>query len=429
MASLLRRIAIDVSPLQKSRDFRWLWCGLLLSGAGYYFTVVATFIQVYRITGSTAAVGLVGLVGLAGIVVGILAGGTFIDAIDRRATLMWAQAAAGAGSGLLLLGAIADDPPVGVVYAGVALLSAVSAIDSSVRNATMPRLVGRELLPSAITLNQVVMNATALIGPAVAGVVIDKFGLAAAYGFDLVSSVSMLVVVSTIRPVPPEPGPRRQTGWNAVLSGFRYLRGRRVLQAAFGADLVAMFFGMPRALFPTIAVTQFGQGAAVVGLLFAAPAVGAVLGALTGGWVRRVRHQGRAVLWAVVAWGASIAAFGLVGDRLWLGLSLLAVAGAADVISAIFRGTIIQLSVPDELRGRLSSINYLVVAGGPRLGDLEAGLVASLSSPTVSIVSGGLLCMAGAGLVALLVPSFRRYQALADDEAAAEAGTAIDPAG
>jgi MFS family permease len=420
MASLLRRITIDVSPLQKSRDFRWLWCGLLLSGAGYYFTVVATFIQVYEITGSSAAVGLVGLVGLAGIVLGILAGGAFIDAIDRRTTLMGAQVAAGAGSGLLLLGAIADDPPVGVVYAGVALLSAVSAIDSSVRNATVPRLVGRELLPSALTLNQVVMNATALLGPAAAGIVIEKFEVAAAYGFDLVSSVSMLLVVSTIRPVPPEPG-SRQTGWHAVLSGFRYLRGRRVLQAAFGADLVAMIFGMPRALFPLIAVTQFGRGAAAVGLLFAAPAVGALLGALTGGWVRRVRHQGRAVLWAVVAWGASIAAFGLVGDRLWLGLSLLAVAGAADVISAIFRGTIIQLSVPDELRGRLSSINYLVVAGGPRLGDLEAGLVASLFSPTVSIVSGGLLCMAGAGLIAWLVPSFRRYQALGGDEPAAQA--------
>jgi predicted MFS family arabinose efflux permease len=284
-----------------------------------------------------------------------------------------------------------------------------------VRNATVPRLIGHELLPSALALNQVVMNATALLGPAVAGIVIARFGPAAAYGFDVASYATMLLVVSTISPVPPESGRRPETGWTAVVGGFSYLRGRRVLQAAFGADLVAMIFGMPRALFPLIAVTQFQRGATVVGLLFAAPAVGALLGALTGGWVRRVRHQGRAVLWAVVAWGASIAAFGLVGDRLWLSLSLLAVAGAADVVSAIFRGTIIQLSVPDELRGRLSSINYLVVAGGPRLGDLEAGLVASLFSVQASVVSGGLLCIAGAGLIAWLAPSFRNYQAPMQD--------------
>ena len=414
MASL-RRIAIDLSPLRASRDFRRLWTGLLLSGAGYHFTVVAVFIQIYDLTGSTAAVGLVGLVGLLGIVAGILAGGTFIDAVDRRTTLMWAQVAAGSGSGLLLFGAIAGRPPVGVVYAGVALISGVSAIDSSVRNATVSRLVGRELLPSALTLNQVVMNATALLGPAVAGIVIARFGLVAAYGFDVLTCVVMLLVVATIRPVPPESAERSERGLSAVAGGFAYLRGRRILQAAFGADLVAMIFGMPRALFPLLAVTQFHQGAEVVGLLFAAPAVGAVLGAVTGGWVRRVRHQGRAVLWAIVAWGASIAAFGLVGGRLWLGLLLLAVAGGADVISAIFRGTIIQLSVPDRLRGRLSSINYLVVAGGPRLGDLEAGLVASAFSPAVSVVSGGLLCIAGAGLIAWLVPSFRRYEVPADD--------------
>jgi predicted MFS family arabinose efflux permease len=321
---------------------------------------------------------------------------------------------------LLLLGALADTPPVGIVYAGVALISGVSAIDSSVRNAMVPRLVGHERLPSALALNQVVMNATALLGPAAAGIVIERFGLVAAYGFDLVSCVSMLVVVSTLRPAPPESGTRRETGWNAVLSGFGYLRGRRMLQAAFGADLVAMIFGMPRALFPLIAVTQFHQGAAAVGLLFAAPAVGAVLGALTGGWVKRIRHHGQAVLWAVGAWGASIAAFGMVGDRLWLGVALLALAGWADVISAIFRGTIIQLSVPDALRGRLSSINYLVVAGGPRLGDLEAGVMASLFSPTVSIVSGGLLCIAGAGLIAWLAPSFRHYHAVAAGVPAAE---------
>ena len=383
--------------------------GLLVSGAGVHFTVVATFVQIYDITGSTAAVGLVGLVGLGGILLGILAGGMFIDATDRRITLLCTQIVNAIGSACLLTGALVGDPPLVLIYGAVALISGTSAIDSSVRQATVPRLVGKELLPSALTLNQVVMNTTALIGPAVAGILIARVGLAAAFGFDLLSYVVMFFVVASIRPVPPEPGQQLDTGWPAVVRGFTYLRGRKVLKAAFGADLVAMIFGMPRALFPLLAVSQFGRGAEVVGLLFAAPAVGALVGALTGGWVRRVHHQGRAVLWAVVAWGASIATFGLVGDRLWLGLLLLAVAGAADVISAIFRGTIIQLSTPDELRGRLSSINYLVVAGGPRLGDLEAGIVAAATSPTFSVVSGGLLCIAGAGLIAWLAPSFRRY--------------------
>lgn len=417
MPSRLRRIAIDVTPLQRSRDFRWLWFGLLFSGAGFHFTVVATFIQVFELTDSAGAVGLVGLVGLMGILLGIVVGGTFIDAVDRRSTLLWTQLVAAVGCGLLLFTASLDAPPIAAVYGGVVVISAVSAIDSSVRNAMVPRLVGRELLPSALALSQVVMNATALLGPAVAGIMIARFGLVAAYGFDLASYLAMFMVVWSIRRVPPEEGQQPETGWVAVVKGFAYLRGRRVLQAAFGADLVAMIFGMPRALFPLIAVTQFEQGAEVVGLFFAAPAVGAVLGAVTGGWVRRVHHQGRAVLWAVAAWGAAIAAVGLV-NRFWLALVLLAIAGGADVISAIFRGTIIQLSVPDHLRGRLSSINYLVVAGGPRLGDLEAGSVAALFSPTVSVVSGGVLCIAGAALIAWLVPSFRTYRALPDDRGA-----------
>jgi len=241
--------------------------------------------------------------------------------------------------------------------------------------------------------------------------VIQRLGLAWAYGIDLVTYVAMVAAAMSLSPVPPERGETAATGWRAVAEGFAFVRRRPVLQAAFGIDIIAMVFGMPRALFPILAVAQFHRGAAVVGLLFAAPAVGALVGALTTGWVKHVRRQGMAVVWAVVLWGAGIAAFGLVGSNLWLGLFFLAFAGAADVISAVFRSTILQLSVPDSLRGRLSSIHILVVTGGPRLGDLEAGLVASVASPTFSVVSGGLLCIAGAGLIAWLVPSFRRYRA------------------
>jgi MFS family permease len=411
LARTVRRVAVDVSPLRVSPDFRRLWIGTVISELGYQFTVVATFVQVFELTGSAAAVGLTGLVGLAALAIGTIAAGAFVDAFDRRKILIGAQVGFMVASATLLLGAVVGRPPVAVVYTAIALIALLSAVDSPTRSAMTPRLVGHAHLPSALALNQVAWNSTALLGPAIAGVVIARFGFAWAYGIDLVTYVAMVAAAWSLAPLPPEQGEGAATGWRAVAEGFSYVRRRSVLQAAFGIDIIAMVFGMPRALFPILAVTQFHRGTAVVGLLFAAPAVGALVGALTTGWVKQVRRQGMAVVWAVVLWGAGIAAFGLVGSNLWLGLFFLAFAGAADVISAVFRSTILQLSVPDSLRGRLSSIHILVVTGGPRLGDLEAGLVASAFTPTVSVVSGGLLCIVGAGLLAWLVPSFRRYRA------------------
>jgi hypothetical protein len=256
-----------------------------------------------------------------------------------------------------------------------------------------------------------VWQVTALVGPALAGIAIANLGLAWAFGVDLVTYGAMLAAAISIRPVPPERTAETKTGWAAVREGFGYVRGRPVLGSTFVVDIIAMVFGMPRALFPYLAANRFHAGATVTGLLFSAPAVGALVGASTTGWVGRVRHQGRAVLWSVGLWGLGITLFGLVGDRLVLALFFLAFAGAADVISAVFRNTILQLSVPDALRGRMSGIHILVVTGGPRLGDLEAGIVASVFSPVVSVVSGGLLCIAGTVLLAMFVPSFRRYHA------------------
>jgi MFS family permease len=411
VGSALRRLAVDITPLRTSRDFRLLWTGLLVSEVGYQFTVVATFVQVRRLTGSPAAVGVIGLVGVVALIGGTLAGSAILDAVDRRKLLVLAQLGYMVGSVLLLAGAVAGRPPIGLVYGAVALIAAVSAVEGPTRSAMTPRLVGRALLPSTLALNQVVWNGSALIGPALAGIVIAKLDLAWAYGIDLVSYVAMLGAALAMRPMPPERSEGAATGWRAVREGFAYLRGRRVLRSTFTIDLIAMIFGMPRALFPFLAASQFHAGAEVIGLLFSAPAVGALIGALTAGWVGRVRHQGRAVIWAVILWGAGIAAFGLVGDHLPVALAFLAFAGAADVISAVFRSTILQLSVPDSLRGRLSGIHILVVTGGPRLGDLEAGLVAAAFSPAVSVVSGGLLCILGTGLLALFVPELRRYHA------------------
>ena len=409
--SRLRRIAVDVTPLRVSRDYRRLWLGLLASTFGSQFTIVATYLQVFELTDSTAAVGLLGLVGFVGLVAGTLAGSTFLDAFDRRKILIASQVGYLGSSGLLFAGALQGDPPLALIYVAVAGIAATSAIDSPTRSAITPRLIDRSLLPAAAALNQVLWNGAGLIGPALAGLVVGAWGFSWAYAIDLISIGLLLLSSILIRPLPPAEGERATVGWRAVREGFAFLRGRKVLQSTFVIDIIAMVFGMPRALFPVLALTQFHRGPEVVGLLFAAPAVGAFIGAATTGWVGRIRHQGLAVIWAVVVWGAGIAAFGLVGSNLWLGLFFLAVAGAADVISAVFRNTILQVTVPEHLRGRLFGIHILVVTGGPRLGDLEAGLVAAAFGPIVSVVSGGLLCIAGAGLVAWRVPAFRRYHA------------------
>ncbi len=409
----MRTIAVDVTPLRTSRDYRLLWSGELVSEAGHQMTVVAMFFQVYHLTGSAAAVGLIGLVQLVPLLLSSIGGGSIVDAVDRRKLLIASQVGFALASSILLAGALAGRPPVALVYGAAALTAGLSGIDSPTRSAMIPRLVGKDLLPAAVALNQVMWNSTMIVGPAIGGLVIQNLGVQWAYGIDVVTYGATLGAALLMRPMPPSHGEGDEppTGWTAVKEGFAYLKGKRVLQSTFVVDLIAMVFGMPRALFAILAVTQFHRGAEVVGLLFSAPAVGALLGALSAGWVGDVRHQGRAVIWAVIVWGLGIAAFGAVGANLSLALFFLAVAGAADVISAVFRSTILQLSVPDSLRGRLSGIHIMVVTGGPRIGDLEAGLVAQAFSPTISVVSGGVLCVAGTALLALLVPEFRRYHA------------------
>ncbi|MDQ3209585.1 MAG: MFS transporter, partial [Actinomycetota bacterium] len=327
--------------------------------------------------------------------------------------LMWSQVFLALAAAILLVGAVAGDPPLTLIYGANALTAFVGAIEHPARSAMTTRLVGTDLLPAALTLNQVLWQTVNIVGPAAAGVAISAFGFGAAYAIDLVTYAGLLIAATMMRPMPPEHDPGAAIGWAAVKEGLAFVRANRLVSSTFAIDLVAMVFGMPAALFPILAITQFHRGPAIVGLLFAAPSVGALAGALSGGWVRRVHRPGIAVIWAVAAWGAAIAAFGLVGSNLPLALGFLALAGAADVISAIFRSTIAQLATPDRLRGRLSTIFIVVVTGGPRLGDFEAGLMASWFTPTISVVTGGLACIAGAGVVALAYPELRRHRSAA----------------
>ena len=415
----IRRLAIDLTPLRVSRDFRLLWAGGFVSQLGYQFAQVAIYVQVAELTRSAAAVGTIGLVGIGGLLVGTMVGSSFIDARDRRVTLKWAQVASMAGTAILLAGAVHGRPPVALIYLASAIHAFVGSIDLPTRAAMLPRLVERDILPTALALNQVMWRTVAIVGPALAGILISRFGFVAAYAIDLVTYAALFVAALKLRPMPPQLGPETAVGWRAAREGFRYVWGSRLIGATFLIDLIAMIFGMPQALFTFLALSQFNRGPEVVGLLFAAPAVGAVAQALLAGWTKGVRRQGMAVIYAVVVWGGAIAAFGLVGPNLVAGLLFLVLAGAADGVSAIFRSTIMQVTTPDRLRGRMSQVYTLVVNGGPRLGDFEAGLVAAWFTPTFSVVTGGLACVIGAGLVAIAYPELRRYRTDTDRTSAA----------
>lgn len=410
----MRRTLLDVSPLRESPQFRLLWFGELVSHVGRHVTVVALPFQVYQLTRSPLAVGLIGLAQVVPLIAFSIVGGAVADHFDRRKVLLATESGLAVTALLFVAGALMDRPPLGLLYGTAALQSALTALGSPARQAAIPNLVSRKQLSSALALNQVLFHLSDIAGPAVGGLLIARLGLAWAYGVDAITFGAAILAVFLMRPLPPrrvegEEVPAR--GFAGIRQGFAYLRGRPVLQSTFTVDLIAMIFGMPRAVFPVLAAEVFHVGPAGLGLLYAAPAVGALAGALTTGWVRYVRHQGRAVLWSVAGWGVAITAFGLSAELFWLGLFFLAVAGAADLVSAIFRGTILQGTVPDSLRGRLSAVHFMVVTGGPRLGDLEAGAIAQVTSPVFSVVSGGMACVLGVGALAVLVPRFVRYHA------------------
>jgi MFS family permease len=411
LAGRVHRLTIDTSPLRASRDFRLLWTGEALSQIGSQITLVALFVQVFALTNSSAAVGVVGLVQLVPMIVVSLGFGPQIDVRDRKRILLVAQLGLMSSSILLLIGAQLHHPPLALIYLAAALNAGFVSVSMPTRAAMTPNLVGRDLLAPAAALNQVMWNGAGVIGPALGAVVLRNLGLSWAYGIDVASYVVAVSFVLMLRPQRPvrDPNTEHEGGLTAVLAGLRYLKGRRVLQSTFSIDVVAMVFGMPRVLFPALAVARF-HSSDTVGWMFSAVAVGAVIGALTSGWVGRVRRQGLAIIVAVSVWGGAITAFGLVGRHLWLALGFLALAGGADVVSAVFRNTIQQTTIPDALRGRLSAFNIFVVAGGPRLGDFEGGVVASIFSPQVSIVSGGLLCLAGVVAIAVAVPRFARWR-------------------
>ena len=400
------RFVLDISPLRRHRDFRRLWAGQVVSGMGSQLTIVAVSYQAFRLTHSTLVVGLVGVVQLVPLIAGSLWGGTLADATDRRRVLIGTQVAMAAAVGGLALNASSAHPAVWPLFVCTAASAALQGTDWPARRAALPTLVGEADLVGAVALQTSVQTLALVAGPALAGILIGTIGLGAVYTIDVATFGVALVAASLLPSLVPSGG-GTPLSIRSMAEGFRHLRGQRLLAATYFIDINAMVFGMPRAVFPALALDVYGGGARVVGFLFAAIGAGALVGSLFTGWCGRVRHQGRAIAICVLVWGATIALLGIT-TVLWLGLLLLAAAGAADVISAVFRQAVQQRAVPDHLQGRLSGTFFAVVAGGPRLGDAETGLAAAIGGPEFAVWSGGLACLAGVAILLWRFPELWR---------------------
>ena len=428
MKSRARRLFLDTAPLRQDRDYRWLWSGQVISGMGNQITRIALPFQVYVLTGSTLAIAALTLFQLVPILLFALGAGSLADAVDRRRLLMVTQIGLAACSLILVVLALSGNPPLPALFAVAFVSAGLGAVDQPTRSSAIPRLVPPERLPAAIALNQLNFQTASIVGPAAGGLLIATVGVAGAYAVDVATFAATLIALLAIHPLPPL-GDAARPGLAAIAEGLRYAREKRAILGSFAIDFNAMIFGMPTSLFPVLALDVFKTGPAGFGLLAAAPAVGSFLGALLSGWVTSVQRIGRAIVLAVVGWGLAITAFGLVTFSFPLALLFLALAGAADVFSAVFRSTLVQLETPDALRGRIMSIHGLVVTSGPRIGDMEAAAVAALVGPQVAVVSGGIACLLGVVVVVRLFPelvghTIRRRRA---DAAPVEAPLGSEP--
>ncbi|MFU8870935.1 MFS transporter [Micromonospora sp. SL4-19] len=413
----LRRWAIDLRPLGVPA-YRRVWLGNGVAMFGFQFTAVAVPVEMYALTGGSLWVGLLGVAGFLPLLVFGLWGGAVADARDRRRVLLAAGGLLWASTLCLLVQSLFRVGSPGLLLALVAVQSTAFAITSPARSAILPRLVPAELVPAASTLNFTTFTATAVFGPLSAGLIFatwrTEVGLPIAYAVDALLFTVSLWATLRLPAMPPEPDPDgdgtpRKAGLASIVDGFRYLATTPVLLLSFAIDLIAMILAMPRALFPEVAQERLGGGGAV-GWLYSAIAIGAMVGGLTSGWIGRLRRQGLALVVAVVGWGVAIALAGLA-HQLWLVVVLLGLAGAADLVSSVLRQSMLLIYAPDRMRGRLQGVNTVVVAGGPRLGDLRAGTVAAGFGAGAAWVGGGLVAAALAVLLVTVFPALLRYRA------------------
>ena len=402
-----------------------MFIGNAVSNFGYQLTAVAVPVQMYALTRSSLFVGLLGVAGLVPLLIFAVWGGAIADKVDRRALLLASSLLAFASTLALLAQAVLSLASPGLLLGLVAVQATAFAVSAPTRQAIVPRLVERGELAAANTLTSTAFNAAMVAGPLAAGLLLVRYGVAAAYAVDALSFTVALWATVRLPALPPAMDGRadggrvdgagavaggraggRIAGWSDVREGLAYIFTTPVLLLSFAIDIAAMVLALPRSLFPEVADKRFGEGS--IGWLYAAIAIGSVVAGLTSGWIGRVRRQGMALVMSVVAWGLAVGLAGLAGS-LWLAVLLLALGGAADMISAVYRQTILQTYAPDGFQGRLQGIFIAVVAGGPRLGDLRAGATAALVGPTVAWVSGGLAAAVVAGLLAVIFPALLRY--------------------
>ena len=405
---ILRSLTPDLAPLRDSRDYRLLTAGTLITGLGTQASLVALPYQLYVITRSPVLVGLLGLVELGPIIVASLWGGAMADRYDRRKLLLVYQLALVAVAGALAAASFLGTPPIGLLYVLGGALAGAGQLERVTRSSIVPNVVTPQQLRAAISNTFGLNQLTMVVGPAIGGVLIGVLDVQAAYTLDAASCVGMAAAALALRPQPPLGVVEHEPVFKAIAAGLRFVRGKRALVGSFAIDLLAMTFGMPRALFPVMSLTLYHAGAEGTGLLFASVSAGATVAALTTGWLGEARWLGRITIGAVAVWGVAIAVAGFA-TSLAIAAVLLAVAGAADSVSAVCRGTISQTLTPDHMRGRMSSVFSLVVNSGPRLGDVEAGTVASLTSTRFSVASGGVACLAGVALIMVAFPELAAY--------------------
>src|SRR4051812_1074880 len=410
MRRLIGSIAVDTRAFRESRDFRLLTIGSIVTGLGTQAALVALPYQVYVISRSAFLTGLLGAVELGPLIALSLFGGALADRFDRRRLLLAAQVALVLVASGLAAAALLGTPPLWLLYVLAGLSTAAAAVERVTGSAMVPNLVSPERLRGALALTFGLYNLTMVVGPALGGVLISVAGVEGAYIADAVTCAGMAVAAYAMSPQPPKRGEleEREPIFRSIRTGLRFVRRERALVGSFVIDLCAMTFGMPRALFPVLSLTVYHAGAAGTGALFSAVAAGATVAALTTGWLEHARRLGRIVLASVAVWGIAIGLAGVTGEIV-VAIVLLAIAGAADSVSAVCRSTISQTLTPDRLRGRMSSVFSLVVASGPRLGDIESGSVAAVATPRASVISGGLACVASVGIVAMLYPELARY--------------------
>jgi MFS family permease len=396
---------VDVTPL-RHRDFRLLFWGQLISMLGSQITYVAVPYQVYQLTHSPLLVGLLGVFELVPVLALSMVGGLIADHGDRRKVVLTTELIFALLSALLLANALLPEPQLSAIFVLAAAQAGLFALQRPALEALTPRLVERPELTAAGALTALRGTVGMLLGPAIGGTLIVLIGLPATYAADVASFLFSLIALWLMRATPPAVDAERPS-LRGVLEGLRFALERPVLLGTYIVDMVAMFFGMPQALFPAIAEGM--GGASVLGLLYAAPAFGALLASATSGWTNHVRRHGLAVIVAASVWGVAIVAFGLAPTVL-VALPMLALAGAADAISGIFRQSIWNHAVPDELRGRLASIEMVSYMSGPALGNTEAGLAAALFGVPFAVVSGGILCVLGCLACGTFMREFREYE-------------------